>query len=246
MNLKKILLLTFLSYVNISVAQEFKPPYLAHSSNWIMTMFKVKTSDVRTFLPQGIKPQSDENGMTNLGLEIYELDDISGLPVPYFVSFIFVQVESVGAQPFPSNFPIWGVFNDTTAANGYATHFGFPFKHYQSSFSLTKEDNKWVGIIGDKKLITLEITQTPEKTKNVGVAKMVSEKNNAFMYSSVAWINNGYVTSKTKLKIDPQGDPVLELIKGATPFWSLVSDNQIFTYTNPTLLLPENSSSQNK
>lgn len=235
MNLKfrTLLILVCVFCHNMLFTQEFEPPYLGHSSNWVMTMFKVKTDKVKLFLPEGIEPKTDEDGMTHLGLEIYEVDDISGLPTPYTISFIFVQIDSVDNKHFPSNFPIWGVYNDSIAANSFSKHYGFPFKYIHSPFSIKKKGLTWKAVLGNNQMINLELTKTLEKDKNEGFGELISKKNKQFLHSKVNWINNGYLVSKTKLKINPNRDPVLKLIEDVIPYWSSASDNLIFSYSKP-------------
>ncbi len=234
--MKNLVFVIFIVLSCTSYAQNYPPPYLAHSSNFMMTMFKVKAEAVKAFLPKEIEPITDEFGMANLGLEFYEVDYISGLPSTYYTSFIFVQVQGFETRSLPGHFLIWGVFSDSTAVTSYSKHYGFPFR-YSEKFSLTYNGDTYTGIVGNKgkEIIKLSVTQNTEELPQEGIVNLISEKDNKIMYTGVPYITFGRGANKSELTVDPFNDPILELIQGVTPYWSMTCNNQNFCYTKPQI-----------
>ena len=245
----RTLLLTIVLSIplELAIAQEYEPPYMAHSREFLLTLFQMEVDIARDFVPNEIKLDINESGMVNAGFEIYKLDRISGFPNLYSVAFVFVEVEGFDTPNLPGHFIIWGVISDSIAAANLSFQYGYPFTVYEHIFLSSMGDKRY-GIIGpnEKEIIKLVITSSEDKFASSGIVKMVGFKDSVNHYAEVPWINTGIGVKKVDLQVTSKYKAwnlgskdtdklakILEVLTECKPYWSMISENQTFTYTRP-------------
>jgi hypothetical protein len=209
-----------------------EPPYMAHSSNFVMTLFNLKPEDVQEFLPAGIKANVNDTGMVTGGLEIYETDRIQGTP-NYGMVFIFVEVANLESNNgTPGHWAIWGRLNQESTLKNMQHYFNFPYQ--LDKIEVTQEESIYTGTVGNG-LISLKIKYN-EKAPfgGEGIVNMYSlSKDGKILKTEVPWFSTGCAGNLIALDIDPQGDSVLNLVKTCKPYFSIISTSQTFSYSRP-------------
>jgi hypothetical protein len=208
------------------------PPYLAHSSNFIMTLFNLRAEDVQPLLPSSVKAKIKDAGMVTAGLEIYETDRIHGIP-QYSMVFLFVEVAGLESNNgTPGHWAIWGRINQKSTLQNMLHHFSFPYGFEE--IKLTHESNVYTGTVGAG-LIDLKIKFNEKQPfAGEGIVNMCSfSRDGKILITEVPWFSTGSTGELVRFDIDPQGDKVLEIVKNAKPYFSMISTNQTFSYSRP-------------
>lgn len=238
--MKKIIVAVFFLLGFNSFGQEstiVQPPYQAHSSNFMMALFHLKAIDVNKLLPAGVNVKQDEKGMVVATFEMYETDRIYGLE-NYKVAFIVVDIENYNSENGTTgHWAIWGSVDSKNAAINFNHHFGLPFE-YESNMTVQKNDNIHLGSVGivGKEKIKISIKKSIDKPfKGQGIVNMVGKTKKGIAKSEVPWLSEGWTGELLDWNVDPQGNRVLELIKNEKPFWSMISVEQVFSYSKPII-----------
>lgn len=206
------------------------PPYLAHSSNFMMIMFNLKATDVQKLLPDGVEVNANDAGLVNAGLEMYETDRIWGVP-QYGIVFMFVEVKGMESNNgTPGHWALWGKVNERTVLQKFTHHFSFPYQY--SDVKITKEKNVFTGRVGSD-LVNLQIKlNDAQPFKGEGIVNMCSfSADGKIVKSEVPWFSTGVIGELVKLEINAQGDNILEMVKNVIPHFVMVSTNQSFCYS---------------
>ncbi|HEX7026034.1 MAG TPA: hypothetical protein VF268_02245 [Gammaproteobacteria bacterium] len=213
---------------------EYAPPWTAHSENFFMIVMSLHAGNVQKLLPKGVEALANEDGMVATIFEMYDTGRVSGMP-DYKIAFVVVEIRNLNSRDgTPGHFAIWGKTDSPESLEVLQNHFGFPYS-LAENITVGKEQNAYTGSIGapGKEMMRVKIEPVPEQPfTGEGIVNMVGlngERN--IVKSEVPYLTSGYTGRIVSFEIQPQGDPVLELIKNATPAWSMVSDNQIFSYS---------------
>lgn len=214
------------------------PPWTAQSDNFFMIIMSLKAADVQKLLPKGVEALANNEGMVTTIFEMYDTKRVSGMP-NYKIAFIVVDIKNQNSRDgTPGHFAIWGKTDSAESLEVLQEHFGFPYG-LAENITVGKEQNAHTGSIGapGKEVLRIKIEPVPEQEfANEGIVNMVGVSGDRrVVKSEVPYLTSGYVGKVVTLDIQPQGDPVLELIEKATPVWAMVSDNQIFSYS-PAIL----------
>lgn len=216
-------------------APKFAPPWVMQSGNFMMAAFNLKTADVQKLLPKGVEPLVNQEGMVTALLEMYETNQVSGIP-NYKIAFIVVDIKGHDSREgIPGHFAVWGRVTPQEALDAFQGHFGFPYK-FADSIMLGMEQDAHVGAIGapGKEILKLKIAPVPEQPfTGQGAVNMVGmNADSGTVKSEVPYITRGYMAKVLSFEVRAKGDPVLKLIKDAAPAWALVSKDQIFSYSH--------------
>ena len=238
--MKKLIVTVFLLVGFNSFAQQnsiVPPPYQAHSSNFMMALFHLKAVDVAKLLPAGVSVKQDEKGMVTATFEMYETDRIYGLE-NYKVAFIVVDIENYNSENGATgHWAIWGNLNSKNASTNFNHHFGLPFE-YEPNMTVQKNDSIHFGSVGTvgKEKINISIKKKLDQPfKGQGIVNMVGKTKNGISKSEVPWLSEGWTGELVLWNVNPQGNPVLELIQNEKPFWFLISADQGFSYSKPII-----------
>jgi hypothetical protein len=213
----------------------YGPPWTAHSKNFLLMIFHLNVNEVKKLLPKGVEALANEAGMVNTILEMYETDGVSGIP-DYKTAFIVVDIKNQDSRNgTPGHFAVWGRVNDRQALDVFRSHFGFPY-HYAENITVSADKDAYTGAIGTtgKEVIQVKIELIREQVfSNTGIVNMVGVKGTQTVVKSmVPYLTKGYAGKVVSFEIRPDGDPVLKLIKEATPVWSMISTDQTFSYSH--------------
>ncbi|MGD2033683.1 MAG: hypothetical protein PVF73_01405 [Bacteroidales bacterium] len=184
------------------------PPFLAHSSRFMMALFHLKAEKVNKLLPEGIVAIENKDGMVTATFEMYETDRIYGLP-NYKVAFIVVDVSGHNSRDdTPGHFAVWGNTDSKAASEYFYSHFGLPFS-YTEHMTLKTDGKKYTGTIGlqgeEKIRIGLEILPG-QPFSGSGIVNMVGKTEDGIIaISEVLWLSNGYNGYLQTFDVDPQG-----------------------------------------
>ncbi len=212
------------------------PPFQAHSHHFMIALFHFKAKQVNGFLPKGIIARENEEGWVTAAFEMYETDRIYGLP-NYKVAFFVVDIVGYDSENgTPGHFAIWGNITPREASENFNYHFGFPFV-YEENIAFKIKGDIYEGTIGPpgKEKIKFELQKISDKPlSGSGIVNMVGKTTeNKMVISEVPWLSEGNIGKLARFEIDPQGYPVLEILKDAKPFWAAISYDQIFSYSKP-------------
>ncbi len=212
------------------------PPYIARTSNFMAIAFHVKAEDVESLVPANVKVKIDEKGQASLGMEIYSTDQVYGVP-NYTLAFISVTVHSLDSNNGTDYYcPIWGAMNNDTALQSFKHYYNFPYQ--QQSVTISKWDEQ-VATVGasDGEGITLKLqSKSNSPVSAEGVAPILSQSvDNRMQTTEIPWLANGNEASIISFEIRADSNKVLQVLKGAEPFYGQVSTN-VFSYTKPIKL----------
>ncbi len=213
---------------------EISPPWLMHSSNFLITLFHVKGEDAQKLLPVGVTAKVNKSGMVIAGLEMYATDRAYGVP-NYATVIVFVEITGHdSSNGMPGHWALWGKVNNPTALASFRHNFGLPYEP-ETNLSVDFADGVHVGLVGapSEESIKIKITPQAEPPMNIeGCVNMVGKNSaGAIVQSEVPWFSAWQKGSLLSLDITPRGNPALELIKSAQPFFVMTSGNQMFSYS---------------
>jgi hypothetical protein len=208
------------------------PPYLAHSSNFVMMLFNLEQDVVQTLLPPGVKAKINTAGTVTAGIEIYETDRIHGVS-QYGIVFIFVEVADLESNNgTPGHWAIWGKVNQKNTLQSMLHYFNFPYSF--DEIKVTKEDNTYTATVGTNQIKLKLRYNEKQPFAGEGVVNMCSaSKDGKIIKTEVPWFSTGSAAELISFEVDPRGNTILEIIKKATPHFSLISTNQSFSYSRP-------------
>lgn len=212
------------------------PPYQAHSSNFIMVMFHLPAKEVNSLLPKGIVAKQNQEGMVQAAFEMYGTDRIYGVP-NYKAAFLVVDIQNhESANGTAGHYAIWGNLSDAKASFNFIENFGIPFSHNEK-LTLNNDLNTYSGVVEleDKEQIQLVIDKVESQPFNdSGIVNMIGQKSpGQFITAEVPWLSKGYAGKLIKFESNVTSHPALKLLKDVTPFWALISNDQIFSYSKP-------------
>jgi hypothetical protein len=212
----------------ISSAQN-SPSWIVQSKSFAMVVFSLAVEDVKKFLPAGVIPQLNEKGKVTTTLEVYNTEQIAGIPT-YKIAFIVVDIASHSSRhDIPGHFAIWGRTDSESSQDFFRHEFGFPYKvasqlHIQSTATSFKTS------IANELQIHIE----PLRDKPVeagGTVNMMSVRaGTGLIKTEVPFLTKGYFGNLVSFTISAREDPLLGLLKSVKPDWALVSEQQIFAY----------------
>jgi hypothetical protein len=212
----------------------YGPPWTAHSNNFLMMIFNLPVNEVKKRLPEGVEALANEAGMVTTILEMYETSGVSGIP-DYKTAFIVVDIKNQDSRNgTPGHFAVWGRVDEPQALDVFRSHFGFPYSHAES-ISVGPDKNVYTGAVGTagKEILKVKIEPIQEQPfSNTGTVNMVGLKNRQIMVKSIVpYLTKGHTGKVVSFEVRPDGDSVLTSIKEAQPVWSMVSTEQIFSYS---------------
>lgn len=212
------------------------PPYIARTSNFMAIAFHVNAEDVESLLPANMKVKIDEKGQASLGMEIYSTDQVYGVP-NYTLAFISITVNLLeSSNETDYYYPIWGAMNNDTALPSFKHYYNFPYQQLSVTISKGGERVATVGAI-DGEGITLKLkSKRNSPVIAEGVAPIINQSADGKMYvTNIPWLANGNEASIISFEIRAGSNKVLQVLKGAEPFYGQVSTN-VFSYTKPIKL----------
>jgi hypothetical protein len=212
------------------------PPWLVYSRQFLMVVFHADAKAVQAVLPKGIQVQPNQDGKASLMLEIYNTERTNGIPI-YQMAFIVADINDYPSRNgTPGHFALWGRVDSPDALRQFREVYGFPYD-VAESITVDMHEGKHRGVIefGDEGSIRAQIEPLVDQTfKQDGVVNMVGMLSpNSLTIGEVPYFTHGNVGKIIELEIkNPKGDPILTLLKGAQPVWSMVSVDQMFSYAN--------------
>lgn len=220
---------------NVVASNAYSHPWIVRSNSFFMISFHLKATDIKQFLPEGVKPSLNEHGLVNVTFEMYETEKISGLS-PYKAAFIVIDIAGHPSRKgVPGHFAIWGRVDTPAVLDFFKQEFGFPYQ-LAKQLDVTTSPAQFSGVISSEKGELLKVSIEPLKDQPFagdGIVDMVSVRPGlGLVKAEVPYLTNGHFGKVTYLKINPQGDPLLTLLKDAQPAWSLVADDQTFSYSH--------------
>lgn len=212
------------------------PPWLLHSSNFLITLFNLKGEDVQKLLPPGITVKANDSGMVVAGLEMYVTDRVYGMPT-YTTAFIFVEITGHDSPSgYPGHWIIWGKVDQPVALANFQHHFGLPYDA-EPNLSVSMADGMHVGSVGapGAEVVKMKIAPLAEPGMNIEGSVNVVGKNatGVIVRTEIPWFSTWQKGTLVTYEITPRGNSALELIKSAQPFFVVTSINQIFSYSKP-------------
>lgn len=208
------------------------PPYMAHSSDFVMTLFNVEPGVVHSLLPEGVKAKINDAGMTTGGIEIYETDRIHGI-ANYGMAFIFVEVEDLESNNgTPGHWAIWGSVDQAAALENMQHYFNFPYKF--GEIEVANEGNVYTATVGSGQLILKVKSDEKQPVGGEGIVNMCSlSKDGKILKTEVPWFSTGRAGELIDMEVNPQGNKILDIIKNCKPHFTIVSTDQTFSYSRP-------------
>lgn len=215
-----------------SNTDSINPPYIARTSNFMAVLFHLNAEEAQKLLPASVKVKSDEQGMASGGLEIYSTDQVFGIPA-YTIAFITLQVQN--RESIDGNWVIWGMVDNEPALNIFKNNFNFPYTLGNKMTIDTKEAMNLADIQNNKgeglKLILSEDNDNPVAAE--GLATVLSKSENGkILHTEIPWVAKGNMAKIESFEIKAGENDILNVLKGAKPFYSQVSSNA-FSYTKP-------------
>lgn len=212
----------------------YGPPWTAHSNNFLMMIFNLPVNEVKKLLPEDVEALANEAGMVTTILEMYETSSVSGIP-DYKTAFLVVDIKNMDSRNgTPGHFAVWGRVDEPQALDVFRSHFGFPYSHTER-ISVSPDKNVYTGVVGaaGKEILKVKIESVQEQPfSSTGTVNMVGLKNRQTVVRSIVpYLTKGYAGKVVSFEVRPDGDPALALIKEAQPVWSIVSTEQIFSYS---------------
>jgi hypothetical protein len=225
--------LVFSGSAVVAQAAESSPPWLMQSGNFMMLVFKSKAEAVQKLLPKGVEALLDKDGKVGTTLEMYETRQTSGLP-GYRTAFLVVDVKGHDSRTgAPGHFAVWGRVSPQETLDAFVRHFGFPYQ--LANIALGLEKGSHVGAVGEAGKEILKVVLEPITDQPVSAQASVHmvgvHPDRGVVRSEVPYLSNGHVGKVVAFEVRPQADAALALIEGATPVWSMVAKDQIFTYS---------------
>lgn len=212
------------------------PPWLMHSSNFLITLFNLKGEDVQKLLPAGVTAKVNESGMVVAGLEMYVTDRVYGMPT-YTTAFVFVEITGHDSSSgYAGHWILWGKVDQPIALANFQHYFGLPYDA-EPNLSMGLADGIHFGRVGapGEEVIQMKIAPLAEPGMNIEGTVHVVGKNSGgtIVQTEIPWFSTWQKGKLVTYEITPRGNPALELIKSAPPFFVVTSINQLFSYSKP-------------
>lgn len=231
-----LLLLIFLPACALAVTKHapaesiYSPPWIVQSTSFAMVTFSLPAADVKKYLPAGISPLVKDKGLVPTTLEVYSTERIAGLPT-YKIAFIVVDIADHPSRTgTPGHFAIWGRVDSKSSLDFFTREFGFPYK-LASQLDIQAGANTYKASIAGELRLHIEPLRDKPLDGN-GVVDMLSIRpGTGLVKTEVPFLTQGYFGNMVSLHIEAKGDPVLDLLKNAKPDWSLIAEQQIFSYS---------------
>ncbi|WNJ19494.1 hypothetical protein [Pontibacter sp. G13] len=211
----------------------YQPPYLVQSDQFMMAVFHLDPSEVAPLIPEPFSLQTNEQGQAVLSLEMYTTRKIYGLPI-FQIAFLVVDVEGyASANGATGRIALWGNTDSEIVQAAMGRHYGFPYS-VNSEMNIRDEGDVRIGDIrlGAGRL-NLQVEKLVDQPFDwTGIVNMVGRKpEGEVVWSEVPWQSAGFMGRVQNFELDSAGNPFLQLIQGKTPAWSMLSYDQVFTYT---------------
>lgn len=206
------------------------PSWVVDSKSFAMVTFSLPAEEVKKLLPASIIPLVNDKGRVNTTLEVYNTERISGIP-SYEIVFIVVDVANHPSRTgMPGHFAIWGRVDSKPSQDFFSKEFGFPYK-LTSAIDIQPTANAYKASIAGELQLHIEPLRDQPFEGN-GVVDMLSlHPEKGLLKTEVPFLTKGHFGNVVSLNITSKGDPLLDLLKNTKPDWSLVSDQQVFTYS---------------
>lgn len=211
------------------------PPYIAHTSNFMMILFHLKAEEAQKLLPANVKVKSDDKGMVTGGMEIYTTDQIYGVP-NYTIGFIYVEVNGLESNDgSPGHWAVWGAMNNDTSLQNFRHFYNYPYK-LENKIMIGKKGNESTATIGDSEGLKLKLRIKVGKPVSAGgIANNYSQSSDGrIIKTEIPWLANGNEADVISFEVSAGSNKVLETIKEAKPFFGLISNNA-FSYSRPIM-----------
>lgn len=211
------------------------PPWVVQSEKFLMVAFNLKAADVRKLLPKGVEPLLNKEGMVGALLEMYETSRISGIP-NYKTAFVVVDVQGHDSREgTPGHFALWGRVSPLESLEAFRDNFGFPYE-YAENFGFRIEQAAHTATVGPpgREILKVMIAPVAEQPfEGQGIVNMLGmNADSGIVKSEVPYLTRGHSGKVLNFQVRPNGNPVLKLLKSATPLWAVVSKDQIFSYSH--------------
>lgn len=217
------------------------PPWLMASRHFNLIMFQADAATVEPLVPPGVQLKVNPHGKVTLVLEAYEAERAFGT-TPFQKAFIAVQIENhPTSSGDPAHFALWGTVANENVLHQFKHTYNFPYDLAQS-INLDEQQGAHHGVIkaADNSRIRFQVQPLADQPfAREGVVNMVGKlPDDRLVVGEVPYLARGYVGKLVELEVDPQGNPVLAMLKTAQPVWSMVSVDLTFSYANRTPVSP--------
>ena len=219
-----------------SVQSQQGQPWVVESSSFAMLGFSVDPKVVQPFLPEGFTPHINDKKQTSLIVEIYSTEKISGIAA-YKTVFIVAEVADHPSRGgTPGHYAIWGRL-DSQANVDFFRSLGFPYQLAQTLDIQPGKTHQTKVADTSGELLSIQLETSDAPFVGQGVVDMLVLKNRQVLKSEVSFLTQANFAKVNEFQVLAKNDTVLNLLKDRIADWSLVSDEQIFSYSH---LIPLN------
>ena len=208
---------------------------LMHSKHFMIMSFKVPLTMVQPLIPGRALGLADEQGNTNLTLEMYQTDLTSGIP-NFKALFAVVDVPGpLSRSGIEPHMPIWGVMTNKDAHKHYINTYHYPYTH-TDGIHFSQEGDTFQIVLVEKDHTLFKASMAIDHSKPVsvsGAVDIISQSPKGGLKSAVPFITQGFDLKTLSFDVAKNAPAVLQLIKGLKPQWAMVGTNQQFSYGEP-------------